>query len=534
MATPIQDILNLITLHYGGPGGAAAVIKDGELIAQRVWGHADMDQRIAMTPEIQMPICSITKQFMCALLQDLKRNPTAAMTAKGNTEEQFTESFNAVLDPQLTRDTGLTLDNLCDMQSGLRDYWAMTTLWGAKPDDEFLVHRDIRPMLERTKSFHFEPGTEYSYSNVNFTALGRIIERVTGETLGKLLSERVLDPAGMTTALLCPNNAELPPPCVGYEGNDQVGYFQALNRMEWSGDAGLVASLTDMISYEKYLDSLIYDPQSWYHSVAKPHTYNDGTPANYHYGLSRVDIDDVKTLGHGGALRGYRIHRRHAPGERLSVVVFFNHEADASAAVEDILRAILKKPNPEFPPVEPSPSWVGIFLDQETQLAITVSKGARMGDILISYSGGPETIKLTDPNNGKSRSMVATVAGDVLLVHRISENRILEARRLQPSKSSIKDTVLQGKYHSAEVDSIFHCTGEAGILYGFFDGYLGQGHAAPIRYLGDDVWALKCPRGLDAPAPGDWTMVLKRDDKGAVVSFVIGCWLARGVEFFRI
>ncbi|KAJ5887778.1 beta-lactamase/transpeptidase-like protein [Penicillium taxi] len=118
----IQEILYSIVLRYGGPGGAIAVIKVSELVAQRVWGHADMDKRIAMTSEIQMSICSISKQFICALLLDLKRNPTAAMAAKGNIEDQFLEKFNALLNPALTKDTGLTLKNICDTQSALRDY----------------------------------------------------------------------------------------------------------------------------------------------------------------------------------------------------------------------------------------------------------------------------------------------------------------------------------------------------------------------------------------------------------------------------
>ncbi|KAJ5527029.1 beta-lactamase/transpeptidase-like protein [Penicillium frequentans] len=206
----VQQILDTIPLRYRGPGGAAAVLKDGELIGQRVWGYADVDQRIPLTPEIRMPICSITKQFVCALLIDVQRNPTPAMLAKGDIQSQFADKFRELVRPELTQDTGLTLDNLCDMQSGLRDYWAMTTLWGTKPEDEFLVERDCPPMVDRTKSFHFKPGTEFSYCNVNFYLVARVIERVTGETLGKLLAERILGPAGMKTAFLCPDNAKLP------------------------------------------------------------------------------------------------------------------------------------------------------------------------------------------------------------------------------------------------------------------------------------------------------------------------------------
>lgn len=531
----IQEVLDSVALRYRGPGGAVAVLKDGELVGQRVWGYADMNERIPLTPQTQMPICSITKQFVCALLLDLHRNPTPAMAAKGDIPQQFSEKLQELLRPEIIQGSGLTIENLCDMQSGLRDYWAMSTLWGAKPDDEFLIQRDCPPALDRTRSFHFKPGTEYSYCNVNFYVVARAIERVTGEPLGKLLAERILGPAGMTTATLCPNTAEHPPPCVGYEGDEQHGFFPAVNRMEWSGDAGLVASLADMVAWEKYLEQSFSNSQSWYHTIYQPQKFSNGASARYHYGMGHGDIDGVDALGHGGALRGYRLNRRHAPHEHLSVVVMFNHEADASGAADDIMRGILNKPKPRITPVQPSANWVGTFLDQDTQLAITVTKSSKEGEILITYAGnlGVETINLTNANNGKSSGMIATIDGDTLRVHRLAENRKLDARRLVPDQASFKETSLKGDYQCAEVDSIFHCSGEAGMLYGAFDGYLGRGPANPMRYLGTDVWALTCPRGLDAPSPGDWTVVLRRDERGGVVGFRIGCWLARGLEFVK-
>jgi CubicO group peptidase (beta-lactamase class C family) len=529
----VQKILDDIPLRYRGPGGAIAIVRDGELIGHRVWGYADVDQRIRLTPEMQMPICSITKQFVCALLVDLTRNPTPEMAAKGDIEAQFEEKFRELLRPELTNDSGLTIDHLCDMQSGIRDYWAMTAPWGTKPEDEFLVGRDCPPMLERTKSFHFKPGTEYSYSNVNFHVLARLIERATGEPLGKLLAERILGPAGMETALLCPDNAKLPPPCLGYEGTEQTGFFPAKNRMEWSGDAGLAASFTDMIAWEKHLHRLYADSQSWYHQVSQPITYADGTYAPYHNGLSHIYLDDVDTLGHAGALRGYRSHRRHALQEGLSVVILFNHEPDVMGATEDVMRALLRKPKKEYAPVVPSPAWTGYFLDQETQLSITVSEGTATGQLTIAYSD-PETINLTDPSHGEAPSMSASVDGDILRIHRIIDNRKLEARRLVPRDSNFKDNTLQGDYKCAEIESVFHCWGDAGMLYGEFDGYLGQGTATTMKYLGDDVWLLTCPRGLDSPAPGDWTVVFHRDESSSIVGLKIGCWLARGLDFVKL
>lgn len=529
----VQGVLDSIARRHRGPGGAIAVLKEGKLLGQRVWGFADLTKRIPLTAQMQLPICSITKQFVCALLLDLEANPPPTL-ANVDIRAKLSDHLAELLDPDLVKGR-LTIDQLCNMQSGLRDYWAMTTLLGAKPDDEFLVDRDCPPMRERTKSFQFEPGTEISYCNLNFHLLARVIERATGESLGKLLEERVLRPAGMESAFLCPNTAKHPGPCVGYEGDETHGFVPAINRMEWSGDAGLVASLDDMIAYEKYLDDCITSSQpNWYQTAIKEPKFKDGTPATYGYGLSHNIIGNVKTVGHGGALRGFRLDRRHAPSEQLSVVVLLNSDADPSGPSAEILREVLDIAKPPVSTIKPAEKWFGAFIDQHTGLSLVVTKGAPEGEVTVSYAGEPENLKLTTETHAKNTHTVATIDGDSLIVHRVRDNqKQFTAIRIVPDESILKNTLFQGLYTCKEIGSTFHCMGDAGTLYGAFDGYIGNGHATPMKYLGGDVWVLTCPRGLDAPAPGDWTVRFHRNEQNLVSGFTIGCWLARGIEYIK-
>jgi CubicO group peptidase (beta-lactamase class C family) len=536
----VEQVLDSIASRYRGPGGALAVLKDGELIGQRVWGFANLEQRIPLEAKTLLPICSTTKQFVCALLIDLERNPPPKLAdkTKGDVRKQISDKVLEIISPKLAHKGELTIDRLVNMQSGLRDYWIMTTLWGAQPEDEFLIHRDAAPAFEKqTKSFHFEPGTEFSYCNSNFYIVARAIEQTTGEPLGKLLQERIIRPAGMETAILCPNTAEQPPPCVGYEGDEKSGFIPVVNRIEWSGDAGLVASLTDMIAYEKYLDGCYSDPESWYHTAIKQPTFKDGSHAQYSYGLGHTDIEGVKSFGHGGALRGYRTHRCHVPTERLSVIVLFNNEADAEHLAKEILRDVLGSPKPaaDPSPIQPSEEWFGTFLEEYTQLAIVVTKASQDGEVVINFDTDPSSIKLSGPKKGSNNEMVATIDGDSLRINRIDSvgDKILTAQRIVAKEPNRKGTDLPGVYYCDEIESTFHWIGEAGTFYGAFDGYLGKGHATPMRYLGADVWALSCPRSLDAPAPGDWTVVLRRDVNSAVTGFTIGCWGARRIEFIK-
>ncbi|KAI8649922.1 hypothetical protein NCS56_01443300 [Fusarium sp. Ph1] len=525
----VRAALAAAVSRFRGPGGAIAVLQDGALIQKQTWGYADLDLRIPMTAQTAMPVCSITKQMLCALLWDLERNPTSAMAAQGDIMEQFSSKLRQVVDKDLVQETGLTIEHLCNNQSGLRDYWAMCMLWGAGPESHFSITKHGPLMRSRLKSLQFQPGTEYSYSNTNFHLLAWIIEAVAGETIDSLLAQRVFGLAGMATAHFCQDTAQHPLPCVGYEGDEQRGFFRAVNRVEWSGDAGVVASLDDMVAYEAYLDRSLTNPQSWYAGALAPSQYRDTTPARYRRGLIHIEVSGVSTIGHSGALRGFRLHRLQAPRERLSIVVMLNHEVDAAAVAEDVLERILDLPKPSGAAVNPSPAWLGTFLDESTQLAITVAPGSQ-GELLITYAGYPEAITLTGTNHGESRDMIAAVNDDTLTIQRLEDNRTLRASRLSRAEEPETSTI-QGVYRCTEIDSYFHCHTQGGLLFGSFDGFLGQGPAQMMRHLGDHVWALACPRGLDAPAPGDWTVCFHQKVDGTVGSVTIGCWLARKFEF---
>ena len=161
------------------------MVHNGQVIARRAWGHADMGARLVMRTATRLPICSISKQFTCGLLLDQVADPASL------------DPFVADYLPQVTGEMP-KVQHLADNQSGLRDYWALTVLQGAFPEQEFR-RSDALPLIARTKTGHFAPGVSYSYCNNNFRILGELIERAAGRDLGGLLQERIFGPAGMAT-----------------------------------------------------------------------------------------------------------------------------------------------------------------------------------------------------------------------------------------------------------------------------------------------------------------------------------------------
>ncbi|KXJ90422.1 glycine d-alanine aminopeptidase [Microdochium bolleyi] len=546
MTDSIEQILQAAADKFRGPGGCLAVVRDGQLAGQHVWGFAQMDDAVPMTAETLVPICSITKHLTCGTLYRAEQDDASVRP-----------KMQALLDswlgpdlqaPQADDKTRLTIAHLCDNQSGVRDYWAATVLCGAKPEDKF----DMAAMAPRLRemllqSLHFEPGTEYSYSNLNFYIIARLLEDVTGKSFSDLVAQYIFQPAGMKTAAL-PSDQQPPPPCVGYEGDEKRGYIPAINGMEWSGDAGIVASLDDMVAYEKHLHGL-WEEQSenWYRFAATPHVFADaeGTPAKYRAGLAHGKIQDkVDIVGHGGALRGFRLMRSHAPAEKLSVIVLFNHEASSKEAADFVLKKILGLPDDSdkngFVDEPPHPAWAGEFLDEETKLRINVELGETgKGKVKITYLCATETVPLKSSTTAESPGARAEIDGDVLRLHRIVDNRVLVGRRIKAAAplgtvgANGHELQVQGKYRCESLQSNLTITGQGAILYGVFDGFMGKGPVHIMKPLGENVWVLACPRGIDSAPPGDWTLVIDSEG-GKVTGFTIGCWLTRKVDYRKV
>lgn len=118
----IDDILASVPHQVRGPGGSAAVIKDGKLLGYRVWGYANLDARAPMTPTTLLPICSISKQMVCLAAVSLAKSPTHSMLLKHADPWQL---MNEELKRLLPHLDGITVNDLWNMQSGIRDYWCL-------------------------------------------------------------------------------------------------------------------------------------------------------------------------------------------------------------------------------------------------------------------------------------------------------------------------------------------------------------------------------------------------------------------------
>jgi D-aminopeptidase len=513
MQSRLDQLIHSIPRAYPGPGGAIAVLRAGEVLVRHAWGYANAERRIPFTPASLFRICSITKQFTCGAMLATCPDPD-------------------VLDPVIRARLPLLegpipgARHLAHNQSGLRDYWALAMLLGSPVEAPF-GDAEAGRLIGATRSLQFAPGTRFSYCNQNFRLLSDALEARSGRSFSELLDRHLFGPAGMETAILAADTRALPDGTEGYEGSQAGGFRAAENRILWTGDAAIAASLDDMIAWERHLDATREDPQALYNRLSVPVTFADGAPAPYGFGLARGREFGRAITGHGGALRGWRSHRLHLAEERISVVVLFNHMADAAGAALDALAALLGEARPQPDSALPNPDWLGSYREPETGLSARID-GATPGRLRLRYGQSAEWLDL-QPDGSAGLTRTRLHAGpEGLWMERPQENF---RARLMPCEGTATPDIA-GRYLCAELDAELRVTTAGGVAYGGFSGALGQGRMEFLEPIGPDLWALPCPRALDHAPPGDWTLAFRREE-GAVVGVQVGCWLARGLEYQR-
>ena len=511
----IDRLLQTLPRAYPGPGGAVAVLREGETLARHAWGWANAERRIPFTPQTLFRMCSVTKQFTCALLLDAFPDPSVL---DGDVRARL---------PLLDGMPPGAL-HLCHNQSGLRDYWAVAMLHGAPAESAFGDAEAARA-IAGTRTLQFAPGSRYSYANQNFRILSDILQERTGRGFAELLHARIFGPAGMERAILAADTRAVPDGTEGYEGTQAAGFRPAVNRILWTGDAGLGACLDDMIAWERHIDATRNDAEGLYRRLSAPVSFADGAPAAYGFGLGRSTEGGRPATGHGGALRGWRSHRMHVPSERVSVVVMFNHLSDARAAAGDALAAVLGEDRPKPGAAGPVPGWLGAYMEPETGLAARIDAAAD-GQVRLRYGHSAERLDMQADGTAGSGGGTRLRPGEGgLWMDRPGENH---SAYLQPlGGPPVADAA--GRYRCAELDAELFVADAGGVLYGGFSGFLGQGRMELLDPVGPDVWALPCPRALDHTPPGDWTLAFRRDAAGCALGVEVGCWLARRLHYAR-
>ena len=191
LSTRLDRAVETLPRAYPGPGGAVAVLRDGEVLVRHAWGWAN-----AETPH---PV------HAAHAVPHVLHHQAVHLRAWCWTRSPTRRCWMATCAPacRCCEQPAPGALHLCHNQSGLRDYWAVAMLHGSPVEAPFGDTEAAR-VIAGTRTLHFAPGTRHSYVNQNFRILSDIVQERTGRGFAELLRTRIFERAGMATALSWP------------------------------------------------------------------------------------------------------------------------------------------------------------------------------------------------------------------------------------------------------------------------------------------------------------------------------------------
>ena len=178
------------------PGIVAGIAKHGRMVWGGARGLANLESRRPFSTRTPFRICSISKQFACALVMREAAAGRIAMAAHPSRYLPWTKAM----------DSTLTIAHLMQNKSGIRDQWVQAMMMGAAATQRFTLD-DGMEVFRRAPESMFVPGSQNLYCNGNFELVGDVLEAVTGEPFAQLLTTHILTPLGMRDSFLAVDTA---------------------------------------------------------------------------------------------------------------------------------------------------------------------------------------------------------------------------------------------------------------------------------------------------------------------------------------
>jgi D-alanyl-D-alanine carboxypeptidase len=338
----LQARLDQLRERYGVPGISVTILFPDGSSWLGVSGLADVAKAAPVTPSTSFAIASVTKTFTAALVLALAQDGTI----------ELDEPVRTYL-PELKIDARITVRQLLDHTSGLRDYF-----FHASIDRALLKERGRRwesaDSLKYVGKAYFKPGQGWHYSNTNYLVLGMLAERVGEAPLGDQIRARFLEPLGLRHTWYQPAEAPTSDVAHGYRFESTDKDARAIDLSDGSplmpftsvvtaagGAGGLASNASDLARWARALYAGgVLSPESMdaiLGDISRTEPYKPRVP--YGLGVQRVQIDGAQSLGHSGRLLGFRSAVRWLPDEDIAIAVLTNQSrTDPGIIVRALLR----------------------------------------------------------------------------------------------------------------------------------------------------------------------------------------------------
>jgi CubicO group peptidase (beta-lactamase class C family) len=291
------------------PGMAVLVKQNGRAVFKQGYGVTDLNSLAPIDQTTNFRLASCTKQFTAM----------AVMLLVHDGKLRYDEPLSEIFPEFPPYGQTITIRHLLTHTSGLPDYEdLMDATW---TETHQIQDQDVLRLLEKQQKPKFQAGTGWAYSNSAYVLLGLIVAKVSGESFGDFLNQRIFQPLRMDRTLAYVNGVNsVPNRAFGH--TRQGDAFLETDQSSTSatlGDGGVYSNLDDLAKWDTALQR---------HTLLSE---KEMTPAltpsplkAYGFGWFLDPYQGHPRMWHTGETMGFRTVIERFPKDGLTIIVLCN------------------------------------------------------------------------------------------------------------------------------------------------------------------------------------------------------------------
>ncbi len=324
------------------PGYAVVVVKDGQVVYQKVFGLACQEHLVPLTPNSIFNTATLAQAFVgqaVAMLEDQGRL---------SLDDDLRKFIPEVPD----FGTPVKLRHLVFHSSGLRDWLPVIQLAGR--DREEMTPEKVLKIVKAQKQLIFPPGERSQYSNTNYDLLAEAIKRATGRPFSEWAWENILKPIKMTRALFRDNSRSvIDDQAFSYNFTRQE-YLRGIDNLSLTGSHSLFTSIADLAKWLLNLGTGAVGGPGISARMFTAGNLNDGRSSGFGYGLTIDSSSGRRQVSQTGVWAGSGVKLAYFPDQKFGFALLANWDyVPVDGFGQDVIDIYL--PAAAAPPVKASP-----------------------------------------------------------------------------------------------------------------------------------------------------------------------------------
>ena len=310
------DIDELLQEHFqaDGPGVAALVAVDGEVVYRKAIGQADLKTELRLAPDMVFKVGSITKQFTAVGILMLMEQG----------QLKLDDEITKYLPDYPCHDQRITIHQLLTHTSGIKSYTSLKAI-------RKIATKELTPLeiidVFKDEEMDFKPGEGFKYNNSGYILLGYIIEKVSGQSYGEFMRQNIFQPLNLSAT------SYRIPEALGDGLVLAKGYSKKKDKWVDARDINLsvpyaagsiLSNVDDLLKWQKALNAnTLLSPETMRLAYTN-HNPSEGSDSEYGYGWFMNEAGGAKTIEHGGDIFGFAAMEIYVPEHDAYVVLLTN------------------------------------------------------------------------------------------------------------------------------------------------------------------------------------------------------------------